>query len=117
MTHSLETLFSAWGNPSAEARTALSEAVISPNITYCDPQTPDIIRGLDAYLAYITHFGDMMPGATARVVHISEHNNHARATVDFLRDGAAMMRGQYFAHMDGDQIQHLVGFPGMGDPA
>jgi len=49
------------------------------------------------------------------VADFTEHHGHARATVNFLKDGKTMMQGQYygrFAH--GGQLAHLVGFTGTG---
>lgn len=117
MTDSIHTLFSAWGDPSPDARATKTDAAIGTEFYYADPNAPAPIRGRDAYLAYIGQFGDMMPGASAEVVAVAEHNGHARATVDFLKDGARMMRGQYFADLDGGRVVRLIGFPGMGDPA
>lgn len=116
MNELLETLFSAWGDPSADGRASKTDAAIAPDFYYADPNSPGPITGRDGYLAYIAQFGEMMPGATARVVAVAAHNDHARATVDFLRDGEHMMRGQYFADMKDGKITRLIGFTGMGEP-
>jgi hypothetical protein len=116
MTTCLHTLFSAWGAPSPEERAAKTDAVIGPNFYYSDPNTPDPIQGRDAYLDYIAQFAAMMPGATAEVVAISEHHGHLRATVDFVKDGQRMMRGQYFADLAEDRLLRVIGFSGMGEP-
>ena len=114
----LETLFSAWGDPSAEGRATKSDAVLGADFFYADPNTPDPVVGRDSYLTYITQFADMMPGATAKVVAVSDHHGYARATVDFLKaDGSPMMRGQYFADISDGKITRLIGFTGMGEPA
>jgi len=116
MTKLLETLFSAWGDPLPDGRAEKTDAAIAPDFYYADPNSPAPVIGRDAYLAYIAMFGDMMPGASARVVAVSEHNGHARATVDFLKDGEQMMRGQYFADITDGRITRLIGFTGTGEP-
>jgi len=116
MTDILETLFSAWGDPSDDGRAAKTDAAIGTSFFYADPNTSDPITGRDAYLAYIAQFGEMMPGASAKVVAVSNHHGFSRATVDFLKDGTQMMRGQYFADITEGRITRLIGFPGMGEP-
>ncbi|MFT7593805.1 MAG: hypothetical protein ACI8R4_001121 [Paracoccaceae bacterium] len=116
MTDLIQTLFSAWGDPLPEGRAAKTDAALGPDFFYADPNTPDPVIGRDAYLAYIAQFGEMMTGAIARVVAVSEHHGFARATVDFLRDGERMMRGQYFADITEGRITRLIGFVGMGEP-
>ncbi len=115
MTECIQTLFAAWGDPSPEKRAEKTDAAIGANFYYADPNTPEPVLGRDDYLAYIAQFGDMMPGASAKVVAVSEHHGHLRATVDFLKDGTPMMRGQYFADLSDGRIVRLIGFPGMGD--
>ena len=116
MTNLLETLFSAWGDPSHDGRAGKTDAAIGGYFYYADPNTPNPVTGRDNYLAYIAMLVEKIPGATARVVAVSEHNGHARATVDFLKDGQQMMRGQYFADITGGRITRLIGFTGMGEP-
>ena len=117
MTDILETLFSAWGDPTPEGRATKTDAALGPDFYYADPNTPEPVVGRDSYLAYITQFAAMMPGATAKVVAVSQHNGFARATVDFLKEnGDAMMRGQYFADINDGKITRLIGFTGMGEP-
>ncbi|WP_291731237.1 nuclear transport factor 2 family protein [Leisingera sp. F5] len=116
MTDSLITLFAAWGDPSPEDRAAKTDAALGPRFYYSDPNTPVPIEGRDAYLDYIAQFSAMMPGAAAKVVAVSEHHGHARATVDFLKDGQLMVRGQYFADLEDAKVVRLIGFTGMGEP-
>lgn len=116
MTTCIHTLFSAWGAPSPEERAAKTDAAIGPNFYYSDPNAPDPIQGRDAYLDYIAQFSAMMPGATAKVVAVSEHHGHLRATVDFVKDGQRMMRGQYFADLEKHRLLRVIGFSGMGEP-
>jgi predicted SnoaL-like aldol condensation-catalyzing enzyme len=118
MTDIFDSLFSAWGDPSPEGRAAKTDAALGPEFYYADPNTPEPVVGRDSYLAYITQFANMMPGATAKVVAVSEHNGFARATVDFLQaDGSPMMRGQYFADITDGKVSRLIGFTGMGEPS
>ncbi len=116
MTDCLETFFSAWGDPSSDGRAVKTDAAIGPDFYYADPNAPEPLTGRDAYLAYLARFTEMMPGASAEVVAKSAHHGHARATVDFLKDGNRMMRGQYFADIENGRISRMVGFTGMGEP-
>lgn len=116
MTDCIHSLFAAWGDPSPDGRAAKTDAAIGDEFYYADPNTPDPVRGRDAYLAYIAMFAQMMPGASASVANLSEHHGHVRATVDFLKDGNRMMRGQYFADVVDGKVARLVGFPGTGEP-
>jgi len=115
MTECVHTLFSAWGDPSGDVRAEKTDAAIGTPFYYADPNTPEPLHDRASYLAHIAKFGDMMPGASARVVATSTTHNHVRATVDFLKDGTPMMRGQYFADIKDGKITRLVGFPGMGE--
>ncbi len=112
MTHSIETFFAAW----ADADNAAVKAAVTDAVYYADPNTPEPVTGADDLAQYVAQFSQHMPGGGAQVVEISEHHGHARATVDFLKDGNPMMRGQYFADLDADgRITRLVGFTGMGE--
>lgn len=116
MTDCLHTLFSAWGDPSPEARATKTDAAIAPDFYYCDPNAPAPIYGRDDYLAYIQMFGEMAPDAKAEVVAVSERHGHARATVAFVM-GERTQYGQYFADISEGKITRLIGFAGMGEPA
>ncbi len=117
MTELFQDLFAAWGATSPEAREKHSDAAISADIYYADPNAPDPVIGRDAYLAYIAHFSEMLPGGSAEVASVDGHHGHARVTVDFLKDGEKMMRGQYYADIADGRVTRLVGFPGTGEPA
>ena len=67
-------------------------------------------------ITYIQMFGEMAPGAIAKVVDISEKNGHARATVDFIINKTITQRGQYFVDLKDGKIARIVGFSGMGEP-
>ena len=116
MTDCLTILFDAWGDASADDRAAKTDAVIAGDFTYCDPNTTEPLHGREAYLSHIATFAEMMPGASAKIVQVDEHHGFARATVDFLKDEAPMMRGQYFAELADGRVKRLVGFPGTGIP-
>jgi hypothetical protein len=116
MTKCIHTLFSAWGDPNSDGRARKTDAAIDSSFYYCDPNVPTPLSGRDDYLGYITQFGQMMPGASAEVVAISEHHGHVRATVDFLKDGKPMMRGHYFGDIKDGKVTRLIGFPGTGEP-
>ncbi|MCF6430769.1 MULTISPECIES: nuclear transport factor 2 family protein [unclassified Leisingera] len=116
MTDSLHTLFAAWGDPTPEGRASKTDAAIGPRFYYSDPNSPAPIEGRDAYLEYVAQFSAMMPGAAAKVVAVSEHHGHVRATVDFEKDGKRMVRGQYFADLEDGKVVRLIGFTGMGEP-
>lgn len=117
MTDCIHTLFSAWGDPSAEARAAATTAATLPDFYYADPNAPAPIRGRDDYLAYLQMFGEMAPRAVAKVVDISEKHGHARATVDFVINDNMAQRGQYFVDLKDGKIARIVGFAGMGEPS
>jgi hypothetical protein len=116
MTDCFHTLFSAWGNPSPDARAAATDAAIGSEFYYCDPNAPAPIDSRDDYLAYIKMFGDMAPGAVAKVVNVSEKHGHARITVDFIINQDMTQRGQYFADLQDGKITRIIGFAGMGEP-
>ncbi|AHC99906.1 nuclear transport factor 2 family protein [Leisingera methylohalidivorans] len=116
MTDSIHTLFAAWGDPSPETRAAKTDAAIGPRFYYSDPNCPAPIESRGAYLEYVAQFSAMMPGAAATVVAVSAHHGHARATVDFEKDGKRMVRGQYFADLEDGKVVRLIGFTGMGEP-
>lgn len=93
-----------------------SAPTIGATFLYVDPRTDAPITSQTDYNVHLGAFTRQMPGAAATVVSLSEHHGHARATVEFSAGGKAMMRGQYFADLDGDgRILRLVGFTGTGD--
>ncbi|MBD3678654.1 MAG: nuclear transport factor 2 family protein [Rhodobacteraceae bacterium] len=116
MSEAIETFFAAWGETDPEAQERLIDGAASGTFYYADPNTPQPLHSLSEFLDYVTAFSANMPGAGARVATVSQHHDHARATVEFTRDGAVMMRGQYFADLDAaGKIERMVGFAGMGD--
>ncbi|EBA15000.1 hypothetical protein RSK20926_03932 [Roseobacter sp. SK209-2-6] len=116
MTTCIHTFFEAWGVTSPELRAEKTAAAIGPNFYYSDPNAVEPIRGQEAYLDYIAQFSAMMPGASARVLSVSQHHGHLRATVEFAKDGKRMMLGQYFADLTDGKLCRVIGFTGMGEP-
>ncbi|MFZ5962323.1 nuclear transport factor 2 family protein [Thalassococcus sp. BH17M4-6] len=118
MSDAIRNFFAAWGMEDAALRQSTIEEVTGASFAYTDPNTPDPVATVPAFLDYIAMFTSNMPGATAEVVDVSAHHGFARATVDFMRDGATMVRGQYFADLDDSgAIIRMVGFTGTGEPA
>lgn len=116
MSDTITSFFAAWGEPDMPKRAAMTAGAISDNFYYADPNAPDVITSLVGFVAYLGMFSKAMPGASAEVVSVSEHNGHARATVDFKSNGQTMMRGQYFADLDDEgRITRMVGFTGTGE--
>ncbi len=118
MADALTAVFSAWGDSDPKSRAATLGAALAPEFYYADPQVPSPITNLDDFLGYLAGFTEHMPGASAQVAgKPSAHNGHVRVFVDFMKDGARMMRGQYFADLDDTgRITRLIGFAGTGDP-
>lgn len=116
MSSELKMLFSAWGDADPDTRRATLEKCTAEPFLYADPNTPEQITSLDAFNDYLQMFTGNMPGANVEVAGVDGHHNHLRATIDFMRDGATMMRGQYFAETAEDgKIMRLIGFIGTGD--
>lgn len=118
MTQILHDFFAAWGDTDINTRAATLHRVCADSFYYADPNAPEPVTSVDGMNNYLSMFTSQMPGATAKAAVVSLCHSHARVTVDFLKDDARMMRGQYFADLDGDgRITRMVGFPGMGDTA
>lgn len=114
MTTSISEFFNGWG---AEDATANITAAFGDSVYYCDPQCPAPLTDVAGLAQMVAMFGQHMPGGSAEVVKIDEHNGHARATVAFKMGDKAMMHGHYFADLDANgKIIRLVGFPGLGQP-
>jgi hypothetical protein len=117
MTDCIYAFFSAWGDPSPESRAQKTDAAGSPKFYYSDPNAPAPLTDSDAYLTYLAMFGDMAPGATARVVAVDARDSFARITVDFVITQSMIKRGQYFADLAEGKITRIIGFAGMGEPS
>lgn len=117
MADALTAVFSAWGDTDSKSRAATLGAALSTEFYYADPQVSSPITNLDDLSGYLAGFTEHMPGASAQVAgKPSAHNGHVRVFVDFMKDGTRMMRGQYFADLDGNsKITRLIGFAGTGD--
>ena len=112
----MSRFFSAWGMDNAQERLKVLETCLGENAVYADAHCPAPISGPSDINGMLASFTENMPGASAQIV--SEpggHNGYLRATVSFQNNGAEMMRGQYFAHRDGDHLTQVIGFVGMGD--
>ncbi|WP_297339572.1 nuclear transport factor 2 family protein [Pseudophaeobacter sp.] len=116
MTTCLHTLFLAWAAPSPEQRAALTDAAIGPNFYSSNPNAPDPIQGRDAYLDDLAQFSAMKPGATAKVVSVSEHYGQLRAIFAFVKAGQRMLRDQSFVELAQHRLLRVIGFSGMGEP-
>jgi len=58
-----------------------------------------------------------VPGATAKVAHMSEVGGAVRVTIAFRMPDGMEKHGQYFADLSEDgRIARLIGFVGMGTP-
>ncbi len=117
MMHAIEQFFAAWGDTDADSRATTLCNCLPTDLTYLDPRTPEPISDLDELIGYVGMFSQYAPGATAKVVDLSETSGHFRATVEFgMPDGTAQL-GQYFITLD-DQSRaaRLVGFAGSGVP-
>ena len=118
MSSSITSFFDAWGMTDVTARAQAVTSVVSNDVYYVDPSTPAPLNGVQSLVDHVAMFTGNRPGATAQVADLSEHNGHARATVDFMVNGSLGMRGQYFADLNSEgNITRMIGFIGIGDGA
>ena len=116
MSETIELSFAAWGEADAEKRAQMIADTTGGSFYYADPNTPEPITSAEAFVEYLAMFTQHMPNAGAKVVSVSQHHGHARATVAFTAGGKEMMRGQYFADLDGQgKITRLIGFTCTGE--
>lgn len=116
MSDTITTFFDAWGEVDASKRAAMVAASVSDSFYYADPNAPEAITAAAGFVDYLGMFSQAMPGASAKLVSVSEHHGHARATVDFMANGQRMVRGQYFADLDDSgKISRMIGFTGTGE--
>lgn len=117
MSDAIERFFAAWGEADADAREQSLREILSPDITYADPQTPEPITDASALVAYVTMYTQYAPGATAHVTHISNIQGSYRATVEFAMSDGMKQLGQYFIELDTQsRLTRLTGFVGLGEP-
>ena len=117
MSDAIERFFAAWGEPDADTRAQTLRETLSPDISYVDPRTPDAITNRDALIAYVAMYTQYAPGATARVVCLSNTQNMYRATVEFGMSDGMKQVGQYFIELDAEsRASRLTGFVGLGEP-
>ncbi|WP_372885839.1 molecular chaperone GroEL [Shimia sp.] len=115
MSQAIERFFEAWGEPDAATRARHLRAAISPDISYADPRTPDRLTDPEALIAYVAMYTQYAPGATARVVALSETLALFRATVEFRMSDGKTQLGQYFIECDDDaRPTRMIGFAGLG---
>ena len=118
MTQVIESFFAAWGMTDAAARDAALRDCLAEAFYYVDPRAPDPITDAEALVAYVAMFTEYAPGATARVVALSETKGHYRATVEFETADGNRQYGQYMIDLDeGGKATRLIGFVGLGSPA
>ena len=119
MPESIVTFFDAWQLEVAEARFEKIVSVVTADIEYHDPRTPETVKGSDALSNYVGMFSEHAPGWTAKVLKSDTVAGMTRATVAFGGvgpDGKEMVQlGQYFVEMKGDLIARMVGFVGTGE--
>ena len=117
MSDRIKRLFLAWGNPDAISRAQELKDTLASEFYYADPNAPEPITDADAFVAYIAMFTEYAPGATARVVKLTECKGHYRATVIFEMADGKQQFGQYFVDLDDDgRVTRMIGFVGLGDP-
>lgn len=118
MSDPISTFFDAWQLESADARHEKISSVVTANIQYDDPRTPQTVNGINALSEYVGMFSANAPGWTAKVIDTTNTAGMTRATVAFGGkgpDGNEMLQlGQYFVETDGDLISRMVGFVGTG---
>lgn len=117
MSEAIRAFFAAWGDNDENRRAESLREVLSPNITYLDPRTPEPVTSVEALIAYVAMYTQYAPGATASVSALSETQGHYRATVTFAMADGMTQLGQYFIEVDDQQrLMRMVGFVGLGDP-
>ena len=112
-TELLNHFFWAWGMGDDDDRRAVLAESFAASGSYADPHCEAPVEGLEAVARMLADFSRTMPGGSARVAGEAEgHNGVMRAEVVFERDGAEVMRGQYFACREGDRLTLVAGFVG-----
>jgi len=119
MSDALSNFFAAWQMQSADERYKAISSVVTPDIQYDDPRTPETITSTQALSDYVGMFSENAPGWVAEVVSSSSTAGMTRVNVAFRGqgpDGTEMTQpGQYFAEFKGDLICRMVGFAGTGE--
>ena len=118
MSDSITAFFDTWQLEDADARLQKISSVVTPNVRYDDPRTPQTVTGSDALSQYVGMFSANAPGWSAKVITCDTTGGMTRATVAFGGkgpDGNEMVQhGQYFVETEGDLISRMVGFVGTG---
>lgn len=117
MAHAIETFFGAWGDPDAQSRAQTLRDCLSAELHYVDPRTPEPITDISALIDYVAMYSQYAPGASAKVVALSDTKGAYRATVEFLMSDGKQQFGQYFVEVDAEaRPRRMVGFVGLGAP-
>jgi len=121
MKDPVSDFFSTWELTDSAERSKLIANVVSADVHYTDPRTPDTVQGADALSDYVGMFSANAPGWSAKVLSSDSTANVIRATVAFSGPGPdgedIVQHGQYFVEKDGDQISRMIGFVGTGLPS
>ncbi|MDX1782119.1 MAG: hypothetical protein R3256_12470, partial [Thalassovita sp.] len=118
MTQVIENFFATWGMTDSAARDAALRDCLAEEFYYVDPSAPEPITDAAALVAYVAMFTEYAPGATARVVALSETKGHNRATVEFETADGTKQYGQYMIDLDkAGKATRMIGFVGLGAPA
>jgi len=121
MSDAITTFFDTWKMTDADERLQQIESVVSSEISYSDPRSPQTITGASALSEYVGMFSAHAPGWSAEVINTDTTAGMVRATVAFGGpgpDGNDMVQhGQYFVETENDLITRMVGFVGTGDPS
>lgn len=121
MSDCITTFFDAWQMTDSEARLTKISSVVTEDIRYDDPRTPDTIHGIAQLANYVGMFSENAPGWSAKVIKSDTVAGHTRVTVAFGGKGPdgseQVQHGQYFVEKDGDLVSRMVGFVGTGTPS
>lgn len=121
MSDAISTFFDAWQLEDSTERLAKITASTTHGVQYNDPQTPNMITGINALSEYVGMFSANAPSWSATVVNSTVTNDMTLATVAFKGimgpDGTEKVQyGQYFVEKEGGLISRMVGFVGTGEP-
>jgi len=116
--NSIVTFFEAWQLGSEGGAAKKVASVVTADVEYDDPRTPETLKGVDALSQYVEMFSANAPGWSAKVLKSDSVADIVRVTVAFGGvgpDGKEMTQyGQYFVELNGDLISRIVGFVGTG---
>lgn len=120
MSDQISIFFDAWKVEDSRSRLEKISNVVTHNVQYDDPRTPETVQGVDPLNEYVGMFSANAPGWSAKVVKSDTIGGTTRVTVAFSGmgpDGVEKIQlGQYFIEKDSDLISRMVGFVGTGEP-